>query len=59
LLLSIQFLETYITKVPKIKTNDSYSKIKDQDMQLRIIDLSNKNDSKYIIDELKQLKQYI
>jgi len=56
---SIQFLETYITKVPKIKTNDSYSKIKDQDMQLRIIDLSNKNDSKYIIDELKQLKQYI
>ncbi|OUM65163.1 hypothetical protein PIROE2DRAFT_7882 [Piromyces sp. E2] len=56
---SIQFLETYITMVPKIKSTDSYDKIKSQEMQLRIIELSNKNDSKYIIDELKQLKQVI
>jgi len=45
--------------VPKIKSTDSYAKIKDQKMQLRIIDLSNKNDAKYIIDELKKLKKII
>jgi len=56
---SIQFLETYITMVPKIKSTESYEKIKNQEMQLRIIELSNKNDSKYIIDDLKQLKQII
>jgi len=56
---SIQFLETYITMVPKIKSTDSYSKIKSQEIYLRIIELSNKNDSKYIIDELKKLKQLI
>jgi len=45
--------------VPKVKSTEAYAKIKNQEMQLRIIDLSNKNDAKYIIDELKKLKKLI